>query len=78
MHKYDDLLLEWAVDSCSFVARSVIEPCNTPQVSAAKQNAVSVLQTLPRAAKISLTGTDSALFSATDESTDAAAERSQF
>ena len=51
MHKYDDLLLGWAVDSCPFVARSVIESCRTPRVSAAKQNAVNVLQTLPRAAK---------------------------
>ena len=45
VHKYDDLLLRWDVNSCPFVARNDIEPCSTRRVSAAKQNAVSVLQT---------------------------------
>ena len=60
-----DLLLVWAGKSCRFVARSVAEPCNTPRVSAAKNNAVSMLKTLSRAAKHSHIGTEAALFGAT-------------
>ena len=41
-----DLLLVWAGKSCRFVARSVAEPCNAPRVSAAKNNAVSMLKIL--------------------------------
>ena len=63
-----DLLLVWAGKSCRFVARSVAEPCNTPRVSAAKNNAVSMLKTLSRAAKHSHSGTEAAMFAAEKDS----------
>ena len=78
MHKYDDLLLGWAVDSCSFVARSVIEPCSTPPSQRSQKECSQRAANTTTGSKISLIGTDSALFSVNDESTDAAAERSQF
>lgn len=63
-----NLLLGWAGKSCRFVARSVAEPCNTPRVSATKNNAVSMLKTLPRAAKHFHIGTEVALFVAEKDS----------
>ena len=63
-----DLWLWWAGKSCRFVARSVAEPCNTPRVSATKNNAVSMLKTLSRAAKHPHNGTGAALFTAEKDS----------
>ena len=45
------LQLGWAAQTCRPTQNDVVEPCNTPRVSTTKKNAVSLLQTLPRAAK---------------------------